>query len=350
MIVKIVIGLLLSIVYAQAKTILLTGTAGFIGGNLAYAFLERGDTVIGIDNFFTVPHEHDFLYYSMKKYKITKLKDEYPNAFIFYEGDITDKVLLEDIFSRYTIDAVSHLAGLGNVRYSLENPELYIKYIIQGTVSILEAMRKHDVMHLVVASSSSVYGDSDQKILTEEEQDDAQLKSPYAVAKRTVELYGNIYHLLYGVNVTCLRLFTVYGEYARMDMAPFLFMDAIATEKPLRIMGDGLAKRDFTFIQDVVSGFVAAIDKPLGYVVINIGGGTTITIKEFIKAIEEIVGKKATLCYQQSHKADVLSTYADICRANLLLGYKPVYSYRQGLQLVYDWYTTVYQELKEQYG
>jgi UDP-glucuronate 4-epimerase len=342
--------LILSLFSIYPKTIVLTGVAGFIGGHLAQRLIERNDIVIGIDNFFTVPHKHDFLYCLMKKNKIQQLQERYPQNFIFYEGDITDSRLINTIFSRHLIDSVCHLAALGNVRYSLENPELYIKDIIQGTVTILETMRKHAVMHLVMASSSSVYGDSDQAILTEESQNDDRLKSPYAISKRTAELYGNMYYALYGINVTCLRLFTVYGPYGRMDMAPFLFMDAICTENPITIMGDGFAKRDFTFIQDVINGFILAIDKPFGYSVINIGSGATITIKEFIKIIEAIVGKEAIICYERSHKADVVSTWADISKAKLLLNYQPLYSYDQGLRLLYEWYCTIYQEFKGRYG
>jgi UDP-glucuronate 4-epimerase len=233
------------------------------------------------------------------------------------------------------------------VRYSLENPELYVQYNIQGTVTILETMKNHGVMNIVLASSSSVYGDSDQEIFTEESQDDNRLKSPYAISKRTIELYGNMYHALYSINVTCLRLFTVYGQYGRMDMAPFLFMDAICTQKPITIMGDGFAKRDFTFIQDVVNGFVLAIDKPLGFSAINIGSGTTIFIKDFIKKIENIAGKEAIIIYDKPHKADVLSTCADISKAQMLLDYQPLYSYDQGLRLLYEWYCTVYQDIKD---
>lgn len=337
---------ILSFISLRAQTVIVTGVAGFIGAHICKRLLERGDTVIGIDNFFTIPDQHSFLYYRMKQYKITQLCTEYPQNFIFYQSDITDFESLSTIFSHHSIDLVCHLAALGNVRYSLENPQLYIQYNILGTVNILEAMKNHEVTNMVLASSSSVYGDSHYNTYAETSQDDNQLKSPYAISKRTVELYAKIYHELYNMNITCLRLFTVYGEFGRMDMAPFLFMDAICTEKPIRIMGDGFAKRDFTFIQDAVNGFISAIDKPLGYSVINIGSGTTIFISDFIKEIEKIVGKNAILIYDKPHQADVLLTCADISKAQELLNYKPSYSCAQGLRLLYDWYCTTYQTIK----
>ncbi len=331
----------------HARTIVVTGAAGFIGSHVCKTLLERGDIVIGIDNFFTIPHQNAYLYKVMKQYKITELCIQYPKTFIFYECNITDSLALNTIFSEYCINLVCHLAALGNVRYSLENPQLYVQYNVQGTVNLLEVMKNHGVVNMVLASSSSVYGDSDYDTFTEDIQDDSRLKSPYAISKRAIELYGKIYHELYGMNVTCLRLFTVYGEFGRMDMAPFLFMDAIYTEKPIKIMGDGFAKRDFTFIQDAVNGFISAIDKPLGYSVLNIASGTAIFINDFIKEIEKIVGKNAILIYDEPHQADVLSTCADISKAQELLNYKPSYTCNQGLQLLYHWYCTIYQKIKD---
>jgi UDP-glucuronate 4-epimerase len=328
------------------KTVLVTGGAGFIGGHVVQKLLERQDKVIVIqkpsdfpdtDNFFTSHEKHAKEYSALKRSKVDNLQKKYSGELIIHSVDIIDKEALETVFQTYAIDVVCHLGAIVGVRYSLQDPDLYLKTNVIGTSNLFECMKKYSVSRCVLASSSSVYGESTQKIFYET-QDTDRHTSLYAVSKKTTELLAYVYYHLHDIETTCLRFFTVYGPYSCFDMAPFLFMDAIAQERPITVLGDGLAVRDFSFIDDIVDGIIKAIDIPLGYEIINISSPDSVTVMAFIGAIEKAVGKKAIIQYKPSNRSDVSFTHASIEKAQNLLGYTSSVGLTEGLQKMYDWY------------
>jgi UDP-glucuronate 4-epimerase len=322
---------------AAQKTVLVTGGAGFIGGHVVQKLLERHDTVIVVDNFFISKDKHAKNYDALKRIKIENLQKKYPDTLLVHRVDITDKEALESVFQTYAIDAVCHLGAMGGVRYSQQDPDLYLKTNVIGTSNLFECMKKHKLSRCVLASSSSVYGETAQKVFHETQNTDRHT-STYAVTKKTTELLAYVYYHLHGIQTTCLRFFTVYGPNGRFDMAPFIFMDAIAQERPITVLGDGSAVRDFTFVDDIVNGIVQSIDIPLGYEIINLSSADSITVIDFITEIEKVVGKKAIIQYQPSSRADVSFTHASIEKAQRLLGYAPLIGIKEGLQKMYEWY------------
>jgi UDP-glucuronate 4-epimerase len=321
---------------AYTQTILVTGGAGFIGAHLVERLLNQNKVII-VDNFYMARDGNAKRYDVLKKLKIQNLQEKYPESLVIYSVDISDRVALEDIFKRHKIDIVCHLAAAPGVRLSIEDPALCFSTNLMGTLNLFECMRQYEVLRCIFASSSSVYGQSRQDQFYETQSTDRQI-NPYAVSKKSAELLAYTYYYLYGIQTTCLRFFSVYGPYGRFDMAAFLFMDAIAHDRPITLIGDGSAIRDFTYINDIVDGILQAIDKPLGYEIINLGSGDIVTLKDFVKTMEKVMGKKAVIRHAPSNPADALFTHSSIKRAKNLLDYQPRTDVEQGLTEMYEWY------------
>ncbi|MBN1812715.1 MAG: GDP-mannose 4,6-dehydratase [Anaerolineae bacterium] len=309
--------------------ILVTGAAGFIGSHVAEALLNRGDAVVGLDNF------NDYYDPARKRanVKAALLHSQYR----LIEGDVRDEQLLQDLFARERFDKICHIAAMAGVRYSIQHPELYESVNVRGTLNLLELARQHDIQNLVFASSSSVYGASTPVPFREDAVVNRPI-SPYAATKVAKEVLAYTYHHLYGLNCTGLRFFTVYGPRGRPDMAPYLFTKWIAEGQPLRQFGDGSSQRDYTFVTDIVAGVVAAIDANLPYELINLGRGETIYLTDFIQVVEEIVGKAAAIVQEPPKPGDVPVTFADITKARELLGYEPTVSVVDGMHKFWEWY------------
>lgn len=318
--------------------ILVTGVAGFIGFHVATALLDRGDIVLGIDNL------NDYYDVSLKEARLKKL-EEYaktkPRSFVFVKEDIAQGDALQQIVKHHKIDAICHLAAQAGVRYSLTNPFVYEESNLKGTLTILELARKHKINHVVFASSSSVYG-GNTKIPFAEEDPVNQPISLYAATKRAGELMCHSYHYLYGMNITCLRFFTVYGPYGRPDMAMFIFTKNILNGKPIEVYNHGKMKRDFTYISDIVSGVIASLDKPRGFAIINLGNSQSVELLYFIACLEKELGKKAEKKLLPLQPGDVPETFADISRAKRLLGFEPKTKIEDGVKRFVVWYKSYY--------
>lgn len=308
------------------KKILVTGAAGFIGSNLVKQLLTEGNLVSGIDNF------DDFYDPQLKR---NNLKD-YTNTpqFTLFEGDIRDKKFLHAVFNSVNPDCVVHLAARAGVRPSIEDPGLYYDVNVNGTLNLLEVMRQHKVHDLVFASSSSVYGNNEKTPFSETDNVDNPI-SPYAASKKAGELLCYTYHHLYQFNIYCLRFFTVYGHNQRPEMAIQKFGNLIKEGKAITMYGDGLSKRDYTFIEDIVKGIVTSIERVKGYEIINLGNHQTISLIDLINLIAEITGYKAVIEHKPMQPGDVDITFADIAKAGKLLDYYPNHSISEGLSKMF---------------
>lgn len=313
--------------------ILITGGAGFIGFHVAKALLERGDKVTIIDNF------NDYYDIRLKEARIKELGNH--NNLNLIRADISDHNAMDDIFKNHKFNKICHLAAQAGVRYSLENPLIYEKSNIMGTLVMLEMARKYSIKDFVFASSSSVYGNNKKTPFSEDDNVDHPV-SFYAATKKSNELMAYTYHHLYQINCTGLRFFTVYGEFGRPDMAYFKFTKAILEDKPIDIYNNGKMKRDFTYISDITDGVLAAIDNPFPYEIINLGNNNPVELSYFIECIEKAVGKKAKKNMMPMQKGDVPITYADISNAEKLLNYKPSVKIGQGIEKFVEWYKDYY--------
>jgi UDP-glucuronate 4-epimerase len=255
----------------------------------------------------------------------------------FIEGDIRDRELLDRVFAEYAVDAVAHLAAMAGVRVSVENPYLYYDVNLTGTLALLDAARQRGLRTFVLASTSSVYGQTGQIPFVETDPCDRPL-APYAASKRAAEMLGFTYHHLYGQNVTVLRFFTVYGPRGRPDMMAYKVLDNIFSGVEVPIYSAGQMHRDWTYIDDIVAGVIAAIDQPLGYEIINLGRGQPVLLAEFVRLIEVLVGHKAQLVPAPMPETDISYTYADIAKARALLGYEPEISVTEGVRRFCAWY------------
>lgn len=307
--------------------ILVTGGAGFIGSNLILKLLELGHSVVCVDNM------NKYYDPELKKDRLALFKDKVR----FYEVDISDKKELENIFRKNKIDKICHLAAQAGVRYSLENPFIYGKYNYIGTLNILELAKQHKIMHIVFASTSSIYGSNKNMPFTEDQRVDSPV-SIYSASKRACELLAFSYNKLYSINVTCLRFFTVYGPFGRPDMALFKFTKNILANKEIEVFNKGDMKRDFTYVGDIVEGFVKAMDKPMGFEIINLGCGDSVKLMDMIKTLENVLGKKAKLKMMPMQQGDVKETFADITKAKKLLGYAPKVNLEKGIIQFVQWY------------
>ncbi len=311
------------------KKVLLTGVAGFIASRTAELLCDKEIEVIGVDNV------NDYYDIRLKNYRLKKLEDQ--KLFTFIKGDIEDIEFLRTIFQKNTFDAVINLAARAGVRYSMENPHVYMTTNAMGTLNLLELMREFDVKKKVLASTSSLY--AGQKMPFTEDLAVNEPISPYAASKKAAEVMCYSYSYLYDMDISVVRFFTVYGQAGRPDMSIFRFIKWIDEGTPIELFGDGSQSRDFTFVDDIAKGVVLAAETNLGYEVINLGGGKQpISINTVISMIEEQLGKKAIIDNKPFHKADLLETWADIDKAEKLLGWKPTVSFKDGLTKTIDWY------------
>ena len=313
--------------YYTRMQLLVTGGAGFIGNALILKLREEGHEVVCVD---TVNEYYDP---ALKEARLTRLDDGVEVLRI----DVTDKKALADIFKNHTFDVVCHLAAQAGVRYSLTHPDVYIESNLKGFFNILDCAKEYDVNHVVFASSSSVYGESTEAPFAEDAVADRPV-SLYAATKRSGELTAHAYHILHGINVTCLRFFTVYGPYGRPDMAPILFTENILKGEPIDVYNNGNMQRDFTYIDDIVDGFVRAAHTPLGYEIINLGNGAPVHLMDFIGVLEKTLGKKAQKNMLPMQLGDVSVTYADTTKAKKLLGFEAKVTIEGGIERFVAWY------------
>jgi UDP-glucuronate 4-epimerase len=309
--------------------ILVTGGAGFIGSSLIDRLLENKLSVYCLDNF------NDFYNPLIKNKNIRHNLDN--RNFTLIEGDILDKKLLREIFDSNKIDLVIHLAAMAGVRPSIQNPPLYEKVNVEGTVNILECMKEFDVKKMLFASSSSVYGGNTKVPFAETDNVDKPI-SPYAATKKAGELFCYNYHHLYGFDIFCLRFFTVYGPRQRPEMAIYKFTKQIYSGEKITIFGDGSSSRDYTYIDDIVTGIKKCIDRVKGYEIINLGNSSPVKLIDLIKLIENVSGKKADIAMEDMKPGDVFTTFADINKANEILGFKPQTPIKEGLEKFVAWY------------
>ena len=310
------------------RTILVTGAAGFIGSHVCEALSARGDVVIGLDNFDN--------YYDPAR-KRANLVEMAHRPDVLIEGDIRNLQLIERLFDAHAFDCVIHLAGVAGVRASVDNPHLYFAVNQGGTINLLEAARKRNGINFVFASTSSTYGSTTRIPFVETDACDRPL-APYPASKRAVEMLGYTYHHLHGLDFTALRFFTVYGPRNRPDMMIHKLATSCVYGHSVPLYNAGQIYRDWTYVKDVVSGIVAAADRPLGYEVINIGRGEPILLADLVRDMEEIIGRRATLLSKSAPSSDMPRTFADISKARELLGYEPNTSMRQGIELFWEWY------------
>ncbi|WP_222537127.1 NAD-dependent epimerase/dehydratase family protein [Pedobacter polysacchareus] len=329
--------------------VLVTGSAGFIGFHLTLALLLRGDEVIGIDNINDY-YEVSLKYARLAETGISKESIVYgaPTRssrhaqYTFIKLALNDRRRMELLFAGQTFDAVCHLAAQAGVRYSLTNPQAYIDSNIYGFMNILEGCRKYQIKHLVYASSSSVYGLNKELPFSTTQAADRPA-SLYAATKKSNELMAHAYSHLFGIPTTGLRFFTVYGPWGRPDMALFLFTRAIEKREALKVFNYGLMKRDFTYIDDIISRILPLLDSPSAtdpYRILNIGRGKPISLFDFITEIEKNLGKKAIHQHLPMQDGDVLETWADVTQLELICGRHPWVSTEEGVRKFIEWYKT----------
>ena len=313
------------------STVLITGAAGFIGSHLAEHLLVGGHNVLGLDNFC------DF-YEPNAKRRNLEVAITNPK-FTLIEADIRDRSALDAAFGRYRPDVVVHLAAMAGVRPSIENPKLYTDVNTTGTANILDAAVSHKLSRFVLASSSSVYGNNDKVPFSENDAADHPI-SPYAATKKACGLMTHAYHHLYKISVTCLRFFTVFGPRQRPDLAIATFLSRLANDQTIFVFGDGSTSRDYTYVDDIVSGIIAAIDRcdsGSGYRIYNLGNENPISLGDLIATIENVTGKRARIERRSVQPGDVRRTWADITLARSELEYRPSTSLEAGIAKQWDW-------------
>ena len=308
------------------KKVLVTGCAGFIGARVMEMLLEEGYEVVGVDNL------NNYYDIQLKLWRLDNLK-KYDN-FKFYKYDIENYEGLKSVFKLNCPEAVINLAARTGVRYSLENPFVYLSTNSGGNLNLLELCREYGVPKFVLASTSSLY--AGLKMPFKEDLPVNHPISPYAASKKAAEAMAYTYHYLYGLDVTILRYFTVYGPTGRPDMATFRFIKWIMEGAPLEIFGDGNQMRDFTYVDDIARGTIDAL-KPLGYEIINLGNNHPYKLSETIKLMEKSIGKKAYFDYKEFHKADMRATWADIDKAQAFLNWRPKVSLEEGIKKTVEW-------------
>jgi nucleoside-diphosphate-sugar epimerase len=322
----------------SARTYLVTGVAGFIAARVAERLLGEGHRVVGVDN------RNDYYDVRLKDHRLARLQGgaDAPavragrGAFTFHPLDVEDRAGIDALFAAQRFDAVFHLAARAGVRASLEAPHAFLATNTTGALNVLEAMRRHGVKKLVLASTSSVYAGC--PVPYREDQPVGTPLSPYAATKQAAELLAHAYHRLYGVDVSVLRYFTVFGPAGRPDMSPFRFIEAVIAGRPLEIHGDGTQTRDFTFVDDIARGTVLAL-RPLGYEIVNLGGGRRpLALLDAIALMERFTGRRAQRVHRPFHAADVADTSADIGKADRLLGWRPEVDVEEGFRRTVEWH------------
>ena len=313
----------------MSKIFLITGAAGFIGSRTAQILLDQKYKIVTIDNL------NDYYDIRIKKFRLSLLKQD--KNFIFYEGDIEDKSFLSDIFKKHTISTVINLAARAGVRYSITNPFIYASTNYYGSLNLLDLMRENNISKYVMASTSSIYAGSEMPY--KEDSSVNQPISPYAASKKAAELIAYTYSHQFNIDASIVRYFTVYGPSGRPDMSVLRFIKWIDEGVPMVLYGDGTQSRDFTYIDDIARGTIAASEKKVGYEIINLGGGQNpISINTLIAKIELLLNKSAIINQKPFHSADVDSTWADITKAKKLLDWEPITTLDQGLEKTIKWY------------
>lgn len=311
------------------KYVLVTGGAGFVGSSLVDALLANGEKVINIDNF------NDYYDPAIKRKNIEQaLKN---TNYLLIEGDITSAETINAIFAKYPIKLIYHLAARAGVRPSLSQPLLYEKVNIQGTINLLEAAKEHKIKKFIFASSSSVYGNNKKTPFSETDTVDNPI-SPYAATKKAGELICYSYHHLYQLPIACLRFFTVYGPRQRPEMAIHKFIRMIKNGEKIPMYGDGSTKRDYTYIDDIVDGLLKTATADFGYEIFNLGNSDTISLKELITLLGQELGQEPVIEKLPMQAGDVELTYAEITKAQKLLGYKPTTKIANGIKKMVNWY------------
>lgn len=313
----------------MASHILVTGGAGFIGSHLTRRLLDRGDRVTILDDF------NDFYDPRIKRGNIARL-GESPDL-LLVEGDIRDEHLVDQLFSEGRFDGVIHLAARAGVRPSLQEPILYEDVNCIGTLRLLEAARRHGPQVFTFGSSSSVYGINEKVPFSEDDEINAPI-SPYATTKRTGELLCFNYHHLYDLKISCLRFFTVYGPSQRPEMAIHKFTNWIANGETLTLFGRGDSQRDYTFVDDIVDGILAAHDLAPDFEIFNLGGAETTRLDDLVSYIGEALGEEPRIDYLDEQPGDVPITYADVTKAARMLDYSPQVPIRDGIRRFVEWY------------
>jgi UDP-glucuronate 4-epimerase len=310
------------------ERVLLTGGAGFIGSHLAERLLAEGARVLCLDSF------DPFYSPAIKRGNVADALEH--ESYRLIEGDIADDAALDEAFAlRPTV--LLHFAALAGVRPSIEAPARYLRVNVEGTGRLLQRCVEHGVGRVVFASSSSVYGNRKRVPFRETDPVDDPV-SPYAASKKAGELLASTYHALYGLPVTCLRLFTVYGPRQRPEMAIHKFVRDILAGRPVTLYGDGSSSRDYTYLDDIVDGTLSAVERPLGYEIVNLGGASPVSLAELVALIEEATGQRAKRQFLPDQKGDVERTFASLDKAADLLGYHPQTSLEQGLARFLGWY------------
>jgi len=325
-------------------TVLVTGGAGFIGSNLCDYLLKNNHNIIIIDNF------NDFYNPEIKRNNITEIKNlmkinniTHDNLTI-KEGDIRDINFLTKVFNFYKIEVVIHLAAMAGVRPSIMNPLLYNEVNIRGTLNLLDLCNKFGINKFIFASSSSVYGNNKKLPFTESDSVDFPI-SPYAATKKSGELLCHVYSHLYGINIACLRFFTVYGQRQRPDLAIYKFTNLMLNGSEITIFGDGTTERDYTYIDDIIQGIDKAITwASTGahkYEIFNLGRSDTIMLKYMVQRLEFEIGVKANIKNLPLQPGDVTITYADISKSKEILGYNPLTKFDDGISKFIKWFKTI---------
>ncbi len=318
------------------RTTLITGGAGFIGSHLTDALLARGERVVCFDNF------SNFYSPARKRQNVAAYRD-HPHYHLV-EGDVQNRELVMHVAGQYHPQRIVHLAALAGVRPSIENAPHYIEVNVNGAIHVMDVARTYDVENFIFASTSSLYGSTDQIPFCEDQSTDQPL-APYPATKKAGEVMGYAYHNMFGINFTVLRFFTVYGPRVRSDMMAYMVMDRILKGEEITLYNNGDMYRDWTYVGDIVRGIVAALDKPLGYEIINIGRGEPVRLGDFVDIIQELVGQKARLKILSAPPSELPITYASIDKARQLLGYEPQVSIQEGLEKTWQWYQTLSQAI-----
>lgn len=311
------------------ENILVTGGAGFIGSHTCEALLEKGFSVVCIDNF------DDYYAPNIKENNIKSIINN--PRFKLYQKDIRNENELKDIFQKHQITKIIHLAAKAGVRASFENPGLYEKVNVNGTLNLLNLAKDFKVKNFICGSSSSVYGINKKIPFSEEDETNNQI-SPYASTKKQTEVLCQDYSNNYNMNITCLRFFTVYGHRGRPDMAVYKFTKLINEGKEIEVYGNINSKRDYTFITDIVDGIISALDKNFKFEIINLGDSNPIELKYLVELIEKELDKKAKIKMSGKQQGDVDITFADISKAKRLLGYNPKIKIEEGIKIFVKWF------------
>jgi UDP-glucuronate 4-epimerase len=309
---------------------LITGGAGFIGSHVCERLLREGHHVWAFDDLNSF-YDPQFKRRNLREIQALAL------PFEFVHGDITDRAALDEIFSSVKFDQFIHLAARAGVRPSLEQPALYQRVNVEGTVNVLEAARLNGVKKVIIASSSSVYGLNSKTPFSESDPIFSAI-SPYAASKLACEALGHVWHHIYKMDVAMLRFFTVYGPRQRPDLAIYKFAKLICAARPIPVFGNGTAARDYTFVADTVEGVMACTKKEFGYELFNLGESETISLSRMIELLEDNLGKKAIIDRKPVQAGDVPITFANISKARAQLGYNPKVKFEQGIKLFVDWF------------